>query len=368
VSKSFEHDVLRRQPINQRLVQIIRLVGEYRGKQILFKQQSAQVLEALRAHATIHSAESSNRIEGVVAPAARIRDLVAHRTRPANRSEQEIAGYRDVLKTIHTHPHNIALAPAVVLQLHRDLFRFVPGGGGGWKSTNNDITETRPDGTMAVRFKPLAAHLTADAMGRLHTEFRTTLDAGTVEPLLLIPAYVLDFLCIHPFADGNGRMARLLSLLLLYQAGFEVGRYISLERTIEGTRDGYYDALYASSQGWHEGQHSLAPWWEYFVGVMLVQAYQEFEQRVGATTTKRGAKRDMIRDVVSRLPDAFRYADLERALPAVSRPTIARALRQLSEERIVRCVGRGRDATWEKLAVKPPRRRKPAAARRRRAR
>ena len=324
-------------------------MGEYRGKQALFKQQSAQVLNALRANAIIQSTESSNRIEGIVAPLERIRDLVAHRTKPANRSEQEIAGYRDVLNTIHTHPNGIAITPNVVLQLHRDLFQFVPGGGGRWKSTDNDITETRPDGTAVVRFKPVPAHLAADAMTRLHTEFRATLDVGSVEPLLLISTYVLDFLCIHPFADGNGRMARLLSLLLLYQAGYEVGRYISLETTIEGTKEGYYDALQSSSQRWHEGKHSLIPWWEYFVGVMLVKAYQEFEKRVGVTTAKRGAKRDMIRDVVSRLPNEFRYADLERALPAVSRPTIARALRQLSAEGLVRCVGRGRDAMWEKI-------------------
>jgi Fic family protein len=185
-------------------------------------------------------------------------------------------------------------------------------------------------------------------MDRLHTGFSATLDAGTVEPLLLIPAYVLDFLCIHPLADGNGRMARLLSLLLLYQAGYEVGRYISLEAAIENTKESCYDALQASSQNWHESQHSLISWWEYFVGVMLVKAYREFEDRVGTTGAKRGAKRDMIRDIVNRLPNEFRYADLERALPAVSRPTIARALRELSAEGVVRCVGRGRDATWEK--------------------
>lgn len=351
--KSFDKHRLVRQPINQGLVRSVRLVGEYRGKQALFKQQSAQVLEALRANAIVQSTESSNRIEGVVAPPDRIRALVARRTRPANRSEQEIAGYREVLSTIHAHPDDIRLTPNVVLQLHRDLFQFVPGGGGRWKSSNNDITETRADGRTVVRFRPVPAHLTAEAMARLHREFKATVDAGTVEPLLLIPAYVLDFLCIHPFADGNGRMARLLSLLLLYQAGYEVGRYISLESTIEGTREGYYDALYASSQRWHAGRHSLIPWWEYFVGVMLVKAYQELERRVGVTTTRRGAKRDMIRDVVTRLPNEFRYADLERALPAVSRPTIARALRQLAAERVVRCLGRGRDATWEKVVPAP---------------
>ena len=348
--RSLEIGVLSRQRIDHGLVQSVRLIGEFRGKQALFKQQSPQVLEALRSTAIIQSTESSNRIEGVVAPLNRIRDLVAHRTTPANRSEQEIAGYRDVLNTIHAHPEDIRLTPDVVLQLHRDLFQFVPGGGGRWKSTDNDIVEHRPDGTTAVRFTPVPAHLVVDAMGRLHAEFTALRDAGTVEPLLLIPAYVLDFLCIHPFTDGNGRIARLLSLLLLYQAGYEVGRYISLETAIEGTKEGYYDALQASSQGWHEGQHSLVPWWEYFVGVMLLRAYRELETRVGSTTARRGAKRDMIRDVVHRLPIEFRYADLERALPAVSRPTIARALRELSAEGVVRCLGRGRDATWKKTA------------------
>ena len=306
------------------------------------------ITASLRESALIQSTESSNRIEGVVAPPQRIRDLVARRTQPANRSEQEIAGYREVLNTIHTNFADMPLTSNLVLQLHRDLFQFVPGGGGRWKATDNDITETRPDGTTVVRFKPLAAHLTPDAMARLHGAYRQALDAGSVEPLLLIPAYVLDFLCVHPFADGNGRMARLLSLLLLCQGGYEVGQYISLEGVIEETKESYYDSLYASSQGWHEAQHSLVPWWEYFVGVMLVKAYRDFEDRVGVTSAKRGAKRDMIRDAVKRLPNRFRYADIARALPAVSRPTIARALRELRAEGSIRCLKPGRDATWEK--------------------
>ena len=283
-----------------------------------------------------------------MAPPQRIRDLVGKRTQPANRSEQEIAGHRDVLNTIHTNSADMQLTTNLVLQLHRDLFQFVPGGGGRWKSADNDITETRPDGTTVVRFKPLAPHLVPDAMTQLHDRYRSALDAGTVDPLLLVPTYVLDFLCIHPFADGNGRMARLLSLLLLYQAGYEVGRYISLESAIEETKEGYYGSLYASSQGWHDARHSLVPWWEYFVGVMLVKAYRQFEERVGVTTARRGAKRDMIRDAVTRLPTRFRYADLGRALPAISRPSIARALRELRAEGAIRCVKPGRDATWEK--------------------
>jgi len=345
---SFDRSVLDRQVLNHGLLQSIRLVGEYRGKQNLFKQQSPQVLQRLRKNAIIHGTESSNRIEGVTASPERIRELVAKRTQPANRPEQEIAGYREVLDTIHSHYADLNLTPNIVLQLHRDLYQFVPGGGGRWKATNNDIIETRQDGTSVVRFKPVPAHLTPDAMAWLHTNFKQMLDAGRVDPLLLIATYVQDFLCIHPFSDGNGRMARLLSLLLLYQAGYEVGRYISLEAIIEEARERYYDTIQASSQAWHVSQHTLIPWWQYFVGVVLVTAYRQFEDRVGVTTTKRGAKRDMIREAVKRFPHHFRYADLERALPAVSRPTIARALRELRTEGVIRMMKAGRDATWEK--------------------
>ena len=172
------------------------------------------------------------------------------------------------------------LTSNLVLQLHRDLFQFVPAGGGRWKSADNDIIETRADGTTVVRFKPLAPHLVPDAMTQLHERYRAALDATAVDPLLLVPTYVLDFLCIHPFADGNGRMARLLSLLLLYQAGYEVGRYISLETAIEETKEGYYDSLHASSQGWHEVTN---------VRGTLDWAKADLRLAVGVVLTKSGA-------------------------------------------------------------------------------
>lgn len=259
--RSFEPGFLTRQPINQPLVQTIRLLGEYKGRQELFSRQSPQVLRTLREAAVIESTEASNRIEGVVAPRDRVRALVAGRAQPANRSEQEIAGYRDVLNTIHAHHAAMDLTPNLVLQLHRDLFQFAPGGGGRWKPADNRITEHRADGTMVVRFTPVAAHAVPDAMARLTGGFSQAIGTGDVEPLLLVPACVLDFLCIHPFADGNGRLARLLTLLLLYRAGYEVGRYVSLEGLVERTKESYYDTLFASSQGWHEGVHSLVPWW-----------------------------------------------------------------------------------------------------------
>lgn len=346
--RSFEPGVFDRQAVGQSLIQTVRLIGEYKGRQELFGQQSRQVLQTLREAAVIESTESSNRMEGIVAPHERVRALIAGRTRPANRSEQELAGYRDVLNTIHANHQAMDVTANLVLQLHRDLFQFVPGGGGRWKATDNQITERRGDGTVIVRFTPVPAHAVPEAMARLSDGYAASVSGGAVEPLLLIPTYVLDFLCIHPFADGNGRIARLLTLLLLYKAGYEAGRYISLEALIENTKEGYYGSLYASSQGWHEGAHSLLPWWEYFLGVVLLTAYREFEQRVGAVTARRGAKREMIVDAVRRLPSRFRFADLARVLPAVSRPTINRVLRELRLAGEIRCAKSGRDATWEK--------------------
>ncbi|MDB4951371.1 MAG: hypothetical protein JWM27_4020 [Gemmatimonadetes bacterium] len=351
--RSFDPDFLRRQQIPLSLLTTIRELGEYKGKQELYKEQAPQVLRTLREAAVIHSTESSNRIEGVIASRERIRELVEHRTEPRNRSEQEIAGYRDVLQTIHaSHPH-VALGTGVVLQFHRDLYQFLPGYGGRWKMAPNEITETRADGTHAVRFRTVPPFQTADAMKRLHERFALEWERGEVDPLLLIPAYVLDFLCIHPFLDGNGRMARLLTLLLLYKAGYEVGRYVSLETAVEGTKDGYYDTLHKSSQGWHEGEHSLLPWWEYFCGVMLRTAYREFEGRVGAVTGARGAKREMLLDAVERLPAQFRFADLERACLGISRPTINRVLAELRKGGRIALVKEGRDATWQKVETIP---------------
>jgi Uncharacterized conserved protein len=231
--KSFEPGFIEDQPITQNLLRTVRLLGEYKGKEALFKQQIPQALETLRKAAIIQSTESSNRIEGVTAPLERIQALVSKKTTPRNRSEQEIAGYRDVLQTIHANHAHIPLTTGVVLQLHRDLYHYAGETGGRWRSVDNEIMEVQPDGIKVIRFRPLSAFATPEAIEQLHVRLNEMWRKGAVEKLVLIPAYVLDFLCIHPFLDGNGRMARLLSLLLLYQAGFEVGRYISLEMLVE---------------------------------------------------------------------------------------------------------------------------------------
>jgi len=346
---SFSSGLIDRQPLSQGLLQTIRQLGEYKGRQQLYTEQSPQVLKALQHAAQIESTESSNRIEGVTAPHDRIADIVARKSKPRNRPEQEIAGYRDVLQDIHVKAPKIPFTTALVLQMHENLYHFSTGRGGEWKPVDNEITELLPDGSRRLRFKPLPALDTPPAMEALHTRFLHARAAGVIEPLLLIPAYILDFLCIHPFLDGNGRTARLLTLLLLYQAGYEVGRFISLEQMVERTRHSYYDSLLASSQGWHQGRHNLVPWWEYFLGVMMLGCYRDFEKRVGAITVRHGAKREMIIDTVRRLPTEFRVGDIKRACPGISQPTINRTLAQMRRDRQIRCLSSGRDAVWAKV-------------------
>jgi Fic family protein len=346
--KSFMNDVLEKQPISQSLLSTVRLIGEYKGKQDLFKQQAPQVLNTLQNMAIIQSTESSNRLEGITAPIRRIEKLVAKKTKPQNRSEEEIAGYRDVLNSIHTKHEQLTFSVNTVLSLHRNLFQFLPEKGGAWKKKNNVIMEVTAGGQRSVRFHTVSAKETPAAMKELHERFGTLWELGRVEPLLLIPTYVLDFLCIHPFRDGNGRIARLVTLLLLYKAGYEVGRYISLEQIVERTRESYYDTLYRSSQYWHQARHTLIPWWEYFLGIVLLTAYREFEGRVGMITRARGAKTDMVRDAIMRLPNHFRYSDIEKVCPGVSQPTIKRVLASLKQAGKIRCIKAGRDAVWEK--------------------
>jgi Fic family protein len=344
---SFSAGFLDAARLSQSMLASARAIGEAKGRQDLHARKAPGVLETLRSAAEVQSVESSNRIEGVVAPIERIKALAAQRTTPVGRSEQEIAGYRNVLATIHVNAPAMRLTSGLVLQLHRDLFTYVPGKGGAWKRTDNEIVDVLSDGTTQLRFTPVPAHLVRAAVDDLHAGLNEALRLQQVDALVIIGAYVLDILCIHPFPDGNGRIARLLTLLLLYQAGYEVGRYVSLERVIEESRDTYYEALHRSSQGWYEGRHDIGPWLEYFFGVLLA-AYKELETRVGAITQARGYKRQMVIDCVARLPDEFRIADVERACSGVPRPTINRVLAELRDRQRLESTGRGRDARWEK--------------------
>lgn len=346
--KSFETGLVENQKVTQDLLQVVRQLGEFKGREGLYRAQAPQVLETLRQAAIVQSTESSNRIEGITAPIKVIRDLVSEKTTPKDRPQQEIAGYRDVLNTIHGNFADMLLTSGLVRQLHRDLYRYTGQTGGRWKNVENEITEMLPNGKTIVRFSTVPMAITPDFMDALHRQMKTRWEQGRVEKLLLVPAYILDFLCIHPFVDGNGRMARLLSLLLLYQAGFTVGRYISLEKIVEESKETYYDALKASSRDWHKGRHDLLPWTEYFLGVVLA-AYREMEQRVGMISTAKGAKRQMILDAIAHKYGDFSASEIQEACPSVGVDLIRRVLHEERKANQLECLGRGPKARWRRI-------------------
>ena len=320
-------------------------LGECLGKQKLFVKQSPETLESLQTVAAIESADSSNRLEGIIAPQARIEALVKDTTEPRDRSEQEIAGYRDAMKLIHQNGPDIPITTGVIQQLHQTLYKYMPQDGGHWKAEDNEIVEKDEHGNVTrVRFKAVPAVATPQAMEDLISHYKQALTDGR-DAMVIIPLFILDFLCIHPYRDGNGRVSRLLTGLLLYHAGYEVGRYISLERRFLETSDSYYETLEKSSQDWHASEHDAMPWVRYFWGVML-SAYQEFEDRVGHIEKGRGSKSKRVRDAVGRKVMPFKIADLKRELPDISRDTIRLVLRALKDEGRIRPEGRGPGARW----------------------
>lgn len=342
---SLSLDYLNRLRFSEEDMSTLRLLGEYRGKQALYFKQSPEILKNLQQVAVIESSESSNRLEGITAPHNRIADLVIKNSAPIDRSEQEIAGYRDALNLIHQSGQHMPFSNNIILQLHSWLYRYQSHEGGQWKRSDNQITEIHPDGHKRVRFTPTNAFETPRAMEALVQCYEANIQGAHKEPLIVLPLTILDFLCIHPFSDGNGRTARLLTLLLLYHFDYQVGRYISLERIFEESKESYYQTLEKSSQGWHEAQHDIMPWMTYFWGVLL-RAYSEFEARVGTLKTGQGSKNAYIRQTVERMIGPFAISDIERVCPAVSRDTIRLVLRQLRDEGVIIPQGKGRGAKW----------------------
>jgi Fic family protein len=343
-------EVLERLHLTHDVVAAMRQIGEGKGKQDLFRERAPEVLDNLRQVAIIESTESSNRLEGVTLPRTVLEKIVKQNLEPhpENRSEGEIAGYRNVLQFIHEHYEHMDVTPNVILQMHRDLFRFVGGGAGGeWKRSDNLITERRPDGSMFVRFTPTPAWQTPEAMESLYRQF---VEAGEtdVDALIIVSLYILDFLCIHPFSDGNGRMVRLLTVLLLYREDYDVGRYISLERLIERTKSSYYETLFRSSQGWHESQHDPMPWVAYFLSIVKA-AYEEFSERVGELRGGRGMKTQLVLQAVDQAVGSFSISELHQRCPTVGWDMLRYVLRNEKEAGRLEVVGRGRGSRWRKI-------------------
>lgn len=324
-------------------------IKENKGKQDLFKYQSPQILNNLKEVATIQSIESSNRIEGITAPHHRIVELIKEKTSPKNRHEEEVLGYRYALNLIHQNNKVMPFSTNLILQMHQEIYRYTSKKAGCWKLSDNLIEEEKEDGSKSVRFVPLAAFLTPKAMEELHHQFNAEWEEHQIEPLLLIATYVLDFLCIHPFSDGNGRLSRLITLLLLYRGRHEVGRYISIEKIIEDTKEGYYDSLQRSSIGWHEGKQNLLPWWEYFCFVIL-EAYKQFETRLGMVENGKGVKTSTVLSAIQQFYGEFSIQELQEVCPTVGIDLMRKILRNEKAEGHIECLGRGPQAKWKRIS------------------
>ena len=294
----------------------------------------------------MQSVESSNRIEGVTVDPRRLRPLVVEDARPKDRSEEEIQGYRRALDLVHGPHPPAALGPELLLRLH-GLTLAGSGDAGAWKSADNEIVELTPGAPPRVRFRPVSARDTPAAVDELCRLYQDETARTEASPLLAVAGLVLDFLCIHPFRDGNGRVSRLLTLFALDRHGHRVGRYISLERLVEESRDEYYDALYRSSRRWHEGEHDPTPWLSFFLGV-LRSAYRELETRAAELAPRRGAKTAAIEAAVAVFRGEFTRRDLERACPGVSPELIRKVLRELQKAGRVEALGRGPGAGWRR--------------------
>lgn len=330
------------------IVGMLTTIHEFKGEQNLFIEAHADELSELMEIAKIQSTEASNRIEGIFTSDERLKKLVMDKTTPKNRAEQEIAGYRDVLNTIHDNYDYIQIKPGIILQLHRDLYRFMgPGTGGYFKTTDNVIAEIDNAGNRKVRFEPVPAWETPGAIDKLCDAFDEVIRDETIDPLIVIPMFVLDFLCVHPFNDGNGRMSRLLTLLLLYRSGYIVGKYISIEKMIESTKETYYETLQASSAGWHEEENNYIPFVSYVLGI-VVASYREFSSRVKLLTTAGLTKADRIGEIIKQTIGTITKAEIMKKCPDISQITIQRALIELQEQGKIIKIGGGRYTkyTW----------------------
>lgn len=303
-------------------------IHEYKGEQNLFIESNSDKLTKLLEIAKIQSTEASNKIEGIITTDDRLKKLVMDKTMPKSRNEKEIAGYRDVLNTIHENYEYIPVNANYFLQLHGDLYKYNGVSfGGEFKTTNNVIAEVDSSGNQKTRFQPIEAWATPEAMLNMCNAYNDAINDG-IDPLILMPMFILDFLCIHPFNDGNGRMSRLLTLLLLYKSGYIVGKYISIEKLIEKSKDTYYEQLQASSYRWHENENDYEPFVEYYLGI-IIAAYKEFSSRVQTLIESGMSKPERIHEVIRKHIGKITKSQIMEKCPDISDTTIQRTLTEL---------------------------------------
>lgn len=339
--RSFDYIKTPEQLLKPEIVQMVGSIHEHKGKQELFLEANIDELKTLLEVALIQSTGASNRIEGIYTTDKRLEELVRQKAEPRNRSEQEISGYREVLTTIHESYEYINPRPNIILQLHRDLYSYSGrNAGGNYKNSDNVIAETDAEGHQKARFIPVPAFQTPEAMNELCTNFLEAWDADRIDKLILIPMFILDFLCIHPFNDGNGRMSRLLTLLLFYKAGYIVGKYVSIEMLIEKTKETYYEALQESSNGWYENENRYESFVKYYLGIIL-KAYSEFEGRVEHLKNRSLSKPDRIKAVIDNKVGKITKKEIMELCPDISKVTVERTLTELVRSGYIAKVGAG---------------------------
>lgn len=346
--RTFNYSAIQNQKWDSEILGLIAAIYKEAGKQELYLKQKPDELEKLVEIAKIQSTEASNAIEGIVTTSTRLKQLVEDKTTPKNRDEQEIAGYRDVLNIIHENFDAIPITQNYILQLHKIMYSHMNNPlAGHTKNTQNYISATYPDGHSEILFTPLAPFETPEALDKICAEYNRVIGNFEVEPLIAIPVFIHDFLCIHPFNDGNGRMSRLLTTLLLYQCGFYVGKYISLEAKIAKSKDLYYNALRESQHGWHEGKEDFVPFIKYILGTLLA-AYKDFEDRFSIVETKLPAI-DMVRKATENKIGRFTKQDIRELCPSLSVSSIEGALRKLVASGELRREGQGRSICYIRL-------------------
>lgn len=346
--KNFNYETLPDNLLAPDVVGLLTTIHEYKGKQELYLEANADILSTLSEVAKIQSTDASNRIEGIFTSEKRLLELVEEKTLPKNRNEEEIAGYRDVLAMIHESYDYIEPTSPVISQLHRDLYRHTSSSfGGSWKNGDNIIAEVRSDGEHVVRFKPLSAVATPGAMEDLCAAYKGAMKQNTYDSLLLTCVFVFDFICIHPFNDGNGRMSRLLTLLLLYRSDYLVGKYISIERMIERSKETYYEALQESSFGWHENTNDYQPFVRYMLGV-IIASYREFSDRVSGLLVGKKSKAERVEAAIENHLGKISKREILMQCPDISETTVERTLSELLKEGKIKKVGSGRSTGYVK--------------------
>jgi len=348
--RNFNYEKLAERTWENEIVAYIAKIHEYKGKQELYSRVKPIELERLIEIAKIQSTEASNRIEGIVTTDARLKQLISDKTTPKNRDEEEILGYRDVLDVIHENYKYIYLTPNYILQLHSKLLARTPlSYGGKFKTTANEIVMVYPDGKKETLFVPVSPYETPEAMRILCESYDSAIKKELIDPLILIPCFILDFLCIHPFNDGNGRMSRLLTLLLLYQSGYEVGKYVSIEKAIADSKEEYYNSLAISDRNWHEEKNDPKPFIKYYLSIIL-SCYREFEKRVG-TISDNGVKStayNIVKKYVEESIGVFTKQDVLINCPKLGSSSVEASLKKLVEEGILERLGTGRKTCYVK--------------------